>query len=352
MGTPTGRQSSQGELLSYVVGQSVSRSHGLRGQNDLSFVLAWAGAHPIVSTQVFGAGAFTAPAASPATIPVIYARNPGVQVLMIEARPQATSAGGYGTLTVTAATGSVTWISAGGLDGTATITGSVHETINVPVLRGFLDVSALTVGTPIELRFTSASTSNFAGYEYIHAIEVPLVASDPVGAPSTEVGLDSAWPSTNGFLVDGSATASPRGMQRWAAQMDLARASVKRHIQVATYDDNSGPWQSASGVATTFEIIKVRARRLYSTSTPNACLYIVTYRTSTGATAGEATLSDGTTTVTLSLPASTTRTTAQIAFPLTCAGTDQEADLTITYRRASGAGTVYFSNFCLLENES
>ena len=346
MATPTGRAPQQGDLLSLAVGQPVSRSHGLRMVGDLSFLLGWAGAHPIAHVRSDGT-----PEAG--TMPIIYARNPGVQAIEVSISVSTDTSGGTGTLAVTASSGTITWLAQNGIDGTTALVGYFNDTIQQTVYSGTIDVSALTVGTPIELRFTAASLgANSFGISHVDVIEVPTAAADPVGDPADERGLDAAWPSVNGRLVDGDATTSPRGFVRAIGELDKARAGVKRHLQAATNDNANQAWVTSGGTLFTFPLPRVRARRLYTTSVDNAYTALVTYRTSNGSTAGEATFTDGTNTTVVTLPASTTRTTVTAAFEIITSGTNQEADITISYQRTSGAGQLLISNFCLLENES
>lgn len=346
MGTPTIRTPQQGELISYVVGQPVSRGHGLRGVSELSFLLGFPGCHPIAQIR---------PGGTPqnGVTPVLYARNPCAHVLLIQARVTTDTQDGDGTVGVTASSGTVSWIGSSDLDGSTSLTGYFNDTIQEVVYGGLLNVSQLPAGTPVELRFASTSGgAHTFGISHLSVTEVPLAMADPVGDPADERGLDAAWPSVNGRLIDGDPTASPRGFLRWIGELDIARAGVKRHLQFGSTDNNGQAYLTVGSGTTTLTTLRVRARRLYETSVGNKYTFYVVYRTTNGTTAGQAHVTDGTNNATVTLTASTSRTVASASFEIITSGTDQLADLTFSYQRTSGAGDIAISLFCLLEAET
>lgn len=350
MGTATSRWAQQGDLLSYVVRQPVSRAHGLRGVNELGFLTCWAGAQPIVDSYIL-TNSGTAP--SSGTVPVPYKRGPGERVLLVEVVLDGTARGSRGTLTVTS-DGTVSWITGaqGGMDGTTQLAGSSVTLINEPVHRGFLDVSQLTVGTLYELRFNWTNGNATIGIKKLKVIAVPLVAADPTGAPTDEPGLDGSWPDVNRKLIDGTGS-TPSGFRRWVATLDQARSQVRRHITLCAHDVNAYAWSTTSASFVQGPpLVTMRPRKVYEPgAADNVYTFVVTYRTSDGSTTGEARVTEtSTNSATATLTASTSRTTATATFNSDTS--PSSTDLTFEMRRTSGSGTIYISGFALIENES
>lgn len=319
--------------------------------DNLSFLLAFAGCHPVVSTKM---GNTPVNLAGATVYPVQYCRNPGARVLMLEASLLG-AAEDYASLSVTASSGSISWIAQNGWDGTTPL-GTVGFTrLDRASHRAFLDVSALTVGTTIELRVTyTPGSAQSLGIECLTVSEVPVAASDAVGSPSTEVGLDAGWPDVSRQLVEGAATSSPRGMRRYVAELDRAR-KVKRYIQILRGDADNTAWSTVNAAYENFFVADpvVRARWVYGAGYNNTYDLRVTYRTSNGSTDGSFRLTDSATNSTaISLPASTTRTTVNASFAMDASASNQETTLTYEKKRTAGAGTVYISNVALVENEA
>lgn len=344
-GGPVSRTPALGDLLSYASGQPVSRAHGLRMVDDLGYLLGYVGAQPICNATIpressTGVG-------FPNVLPVLYCRSPGARCVVIVATFQGRTA----KLGVTSSAGSLAWIAQNRVDGSSELGGGVTSQLRWPKTVAFLDVTGITVGTLVELRFTLDAGSFLYGWQHLTVAEVPLSMSNPVASPVGDIGIDAGWPDPSQSLIEGSSTES-RGIRRYVSQLASARAGFRRHIQSPRPDTNNLAWNSSS---TTFSqkgrSIRVRGRRLYTTSDPNKCRFAVSYRTSDGTHSCEARLTDGTTTVDLTLPASTTRAVVSTPFDLTLSGTDQLADLTFYLRCPSGLATAYAPTWCLYDDE-
>lgn len=345
MSNPVSRTPPQGELLSYASGQPVSRGHGIRMVDDLGYLLGFVGAQPICNAEITRESSVGID--FPTELPVLYCRSPGVRSLLIVATFQGLAA----TLSVSSSSGSLAWIAQNRVDGLSELGGGVVTQLRWPKTVAYLDVTGLTVGTLVELRFTLGQASFLYGWKHLTICEVPLSQSNPVASPTSDIGLDAGWPDPSQPLIEGSSS-DPRGIRRYVSQLASARAGFRRHIQSPRPDTNNLAWNSSS---TTFSqkgrSIRVRGRRLYTTSDPNKCRFAVSYRTSDGTHSCEARLTDGTTTVDLTLPASTTRAVVSTPFDLTLSGTDQLADLTFYLRCPSGLATAYAPTWCLYDDE-
>lgn len=349
MTTPISRTAETGDLLSLIVGRPVSRAHGLRAANDISFLLSMAGAQPIISQRC----RTSTSVASPVVFPVQYCRSKGIKAVLIEFRLYGSGNAPRGTVSVAASSGSIAWLAQNGVDGSTTLYGIDATRLSVVEFRNraVMDVTGLTEGSIVTLSFTITSTSNIYGFWDIQLTEIPWSASDPVGSPTTETGIDVAWPAPSNRVVQGT-TSIGYGIKRWVDQLLIAKTQMHRHIQVGTHNDTNVLWSVTGTPGNPFgSTFKVRGRRIKSTSTTNAYTLSVLYKTS-AATAGTLAVSDGTNTGTATLSASTTMAVATASFNLKLSGSGQEADLTFTLTRTSGAGSVYLINAALIENET
>lgn len=355
MTTPVSRQPDTGLEASYSVGLPVGRAHGLRMVTDIGYLLAHAGAQPIHSANM----RIYNTVASPITVPVLYCRTPGIQAVLVELELYGEDNIAHGTVSVAVSAGSITWIAQNGLDGSTSLACPNYllpPSAPVPRIRAIMDVSALTAGTTVELAFTfTAGTGAAYGFRFVHLTEIPLPATNPQGAPTTETGIDAGWAAPSNRLVQGSSSLS-RGIKRYVSQLFKAKTEARRHIQITTHDDtnnftvpgnNTTTWVNPWGVT-----LRIRARRLYSTAVTNRYTFVVVYRTSDGSTTGSFRISDGTSTTTITgAAASTTRTTATAIANIVTNGSSQEIDLTPEYKQQSGAGYVRWIGWALIETE-
>ena len=354
MPTPTSPTASAGLLSNYLVGRPVARAHGIARCNDLTFLLAKAGGQVVHDAEMRS----PANVSSPVEVPVQYCRTPGARVVLVEVWLFGTTTAARGTVSVAVSAGSLSWINQGGLDGSTVL---YAPNVDAPTsadgpIRALLDVTAVTVGTIVDLTFTVTNTAAMPGMRHLTLTEIPLPAVDPVGSPSTEVGFDGTWPGPRNRIVDGTASTS-RGIARLAAEMLRARRIRRQVIQITTHDDIQALWNTNSGslvnVHGTDITFRVRAQRYYATSSPEPCTFRGIYRTTDGTTTGELRITDGTNTTTLTLPASTSRTAVSDAFSLRTDGTLQEADLTVTHRVTPGStGQLYTIGWALFGNRT
>ena len=348
-------------IQNLIVGNAVSASHGLRWVNELSFLEA--ACLPVVTSQ-----RFKVPTGASASVKIPYARSVGAMALMVHVELHQATASPVGacTITVTDSSAKLAWIVANALDGSGTIRVMHGTRLDYGYTRAWADVSAMTVGSTVDIEFAWANTSNTQGIYSITLAEVPLSVVDPTSAPTTEPSAEAAWPTAGGslnLLIDGTTTYR-RGFARLFSQIDSARTLVRRHYAcISTWENTTDAWQVTSAAVVAIPMgmgtnptFRIRPRCLYGTASgANTCTLRVRYRTS-GANTG--TLRCAVTPVggaaantNLALAASAGAwTSATIAITLPSSGTSGEVD--IQYLASTTAGTLYVSSLSIIESES
>jgi hypothetical protein len=264
MGTNVPQRPERAPLAPLRVGQPVRLGHGGHWLESLAFLLA--GRVQPIASHVFPARAVS----GTATYHVAYKRSAGAQLILCELEiPEIDDPAGQCTVAVACTTGTVSVVdpsSDSPLNGTRVMPGEDDVVLRHAIYRGLIKVTSLAVNTIHDLVFTvavvtSTSTVYPRSLYRLHVVEVPPADADPVGAPSTEVGLDAAWPMTLNRLESGT-TGTARGFVRLFGQLDAARAQVHHHWQLCCdetgLDATSKTFDGASaGVATTAGVLTV-----------------------------------------------------------------------------------------------
>lgn len=358
MATSVPSQPTPARLARLAVGQPVSSAHGSRWAQDLAFLEAYA--LPPVAAATLPQTSAT----SPSTLRVAYARSPGCQLLLVRVQQHPRAAIGARS-TITATLTGATWYVANGLDGTAELNAPPHDRRDEGgVVVGYLDVSGVTAGTVQDLAIVTANVAdNPYGLREVLVAELPVAAVDPVGAPTTEVGVDGAWPSRDNPLYDG-ATDQARGFVRLWDRLDAARTKVRRHWQVCALEDTAGAFSCTATGAFGSVVFRpttgadpawrLRARALWgaSASTPNRYTFRVRYRTANaGGTVKIRPVFNGVAGATLSVGGTTSWTAATVTVEVPTDGTDQEVTIRFEAMTDATAGTLYISQLALIEDE-
>lgn len=347
-------------LRSMAVANPISAGHGDRWAQCLNYLLAYcveAVGSSYVSADIGGIGHTN-------RVSYLYSRSPGVKVLLVAVRLADANPGTR--IKVTVSLPGAVWVTGqiNGLDGSVDLSPPDGLSVRVNPIIGLLDVSGVTANIIKELRFDYSETTAGQGLQWVHAAEVPLADLDPLSYPLIEVG--AIEPTTRDRIVDGSASVG-QGFDRVISQLDLARTQVKRHMQLATVQDTSLSWFTTSltnqsinwrQVGGSYDIVfRSRVRRLYDINSSNQMTWGVIYRTTDAITGGVAYLKVtpvglGSTTYTLTLPATTTWTIASMSVAAPVNGTSQVCEFNVHGLINTSPKTLYLATSAIIENES
>ncbi len=276
MPTTVPESPSPDSLARYRVAQAVSASSGQRTADEIAFNAARC-VRPVFS------GHFPEQSTGTNDVQIAYSRSPGCKVLLVEVELAATTTAGS-DCTVSLLLSGATLVPGSQLDGTALLRAPPEGRRDQTRYVAYLDVTGVTVATIQDLRVRCvSSTGSPLGFWRIHVIEVPTADIDPAGAPTTEVGVNAAWPNPPNVLEAGSASGS-LGFVRATAEIDKARSQVKRHCQLCCVELAGRAWTTTSlawaaltwtGMRTTAYDPDwfVRAKRLYTTTEPNSVTF-------------------------------------------------------------------------------
>jgi hypothetical protein len=357
-------------LQRLVTGAPASGPNHARHNEDLTHLIAYA-AQPVISTYL------PAVTTTPHSYYVAYRKTPGTRCLRITVEPHITvSLATRPALTceVTVPGASVNWVETGSslyLDGSQDLPVETPSTWDVTQYTNTLDVSGLTDGTWYDLKFlvTDTGTTASRGLYRIHVTEVPMADVDPVGAPTTEPGVNPAWlvSTDRNLIVDGT-TALSYGTLRQLSQLEVARYQKRRLLQIVKPEATTLAW-NVTGTAAIGSApfpfghpLHLRSRALYGTSVANVYTlrvrYInsasnkVTIRVAVTAAGGATTNYDFQLTNVASFTATTTDaggSTMSVSIPGT--GTDQECSIAL-YATNDAAGSTQISQLAFSESES
>jgi len=186
---------------------------------------------------------------------------------------------------------------------------------------------------------------------------------DPVGSPAADVGANTSWPVPPGLIVEGS-TAGSRGFARLFGQLARARTLVRQHHTLVTLELAPGSWSRNSTSfgpfiqAATDGVWGIRARRLYTNTTPNPHILYVRYNSTVASTIRVITF-DGVTVTNNDFVLATTAglwafsSVNAVPIPTSNVIAGQEQLCGVSFQaKVNTAGTVYFSTVSLIENET
>jgi hypothetical protein len=345
----------------------VSAGHGARWSQDLSFLLGY-NVHRI-GAHAYATG-FASSAGGTRDISMLYSRSPGAQVVVVAVEVPYGAIAGLAQPTTVSLPSATLLPPSTGLDGspsplapTAPAAAAVHT---APIV-GYLDVSAVPVGTIQQLTFTY-ERSGVGAFKSIFAAEMPLDQIEPFGLPTTEVGV--AEPTTRDRIVDGSAS-DGYGMVRVVSSLDSARKDMRFHANMVCrpQDDLYALIRTGSTAVGNFSItenlgtyvwlgeLRFRVRRLFTTATPNQYTWGVVYKTSNAGVGGKVRLTVTpvggiATAYDISLAGTTSWTYASMSVPLPCSGTDQVVGITHSGAINNAAEKLYLATSALIENEA
>lgn len=247
---------------------------------------------------------------------------------------------------------------AAGLDGTEEFTTSYNFAAdNVAV--GYKEVASFTPDALNEITVTRTPLVGNTGIRTVTLCEVPLAATDVANAPATNASFNPATCLPPQRILDGSAS-TERGFARMLAELAKARAKMRRHLQWVTHEDTVRAEQTtstsfvtifaASGVSYRF-----RARRLYTTSEPNAHHVAVRYQATGGATLRLVITPVGGSPANVDVPLAATGGVFTTLTPvgsvnISTSGTGEEFDVELQLKATSG--TAYVSTVALIEAET
>lgn len=353
MGTRVNIRPQQSSISNALVNAPVSANVASRWSGELGF-LHCKNVQPVVSQSI------RAQVAN-GTIRVVYNRSPGVDLIRVDVQPHlGTGAGSLLTIVVTSTPTALDIISGGQLDGIQQIEAGNGLVRNPVCVTSYFDVTAMTPGVAEELIITWADINKTVGVAYLHVVECPKYDTDPMTAPTTEMGLDGSWVTPGNEIFDGSGS-TKNGILRIVDQLDRARYQVRRHMQISTAENTLTSWEviSAGSADVPFRMhnnaitFRGRARNLYA-SGANLYTAYVRYQHSganTGTVAFQVTPVGGAlTTTTCALANSGTWATASCALSIPTTGTDQEFGL--SFKSSTTSGTQYLAMLSIVENES
>lgn len=363
MPAPVPDRGAMPKLASHTVGRAVSHRHGRSWQDTIHHLLGY-NLPPVVSCTISDA-----PSGSSADYVFAYKRTAGARALAVVVElHEPSTANAECTLALDHITSVASFLppgTSGNLRGTAVHSPSTGYWSDRRQLIDVVDVSALTVGALVWVRVTwtdSGTSPGTQGIARIHAFEAPRAT---LAVDSTDAGIDGGWPFAGNDLDDGSSSALS-GFQRVLAEIDRARTTVRRHHQLVTMEGTSDSWPCGSSVGVWAAVLfgrsaqptfRLRARRLYESTTDNVHTLLCRYTTSHAADGAQLrmTATSKTTgtvrTATITLPASTTFASATVAALIPCDGVDQEVDVLFDFQ-TTGAANLLLSCIDLVENES
>lgn len=224
-------------LRSRRTGAAVSSAHGRRWAQSINHLRGWA-------VQPVGSWAYHPHTTNGATdYYAIYRRTPGVELLRVAVRLHANVGGSTNrtaSLGITAGTtvaglSAVSYVGSTptSLDGSTAVPLPYASARQCPEYVAYVDVSGFSVGSyyVIRLRYTPASNGGHNGVRTWSLHECPRSTLDVVGDPTTEPGLDDAWPDVRNRIHTGT-TGTASGLLRLASEIDVARTQHRRHLQI------------------------------------------------------------------------------------------------------------------------
>lgn len=109
----------------------------------------------------------------------------------------------------------------------------------------FLDISALDPDTIHTLTLWCYTPVESKGISSISFCECPYAMIDPNGNPTTEPGVNEAWPDARNRIFAGTASTGA-GTQRLIEEVSLARTHARQHFQIATLEDDTRCFKRAA----------------------------------------------------------------------------------------------------------
>lgn len=287
MPSPVNSRPTPVRLFGRRVGAPVSSAHGRRHAQELNFLRAHA-----VQCVLEHESPLPHTVDPTEDVYAIYRRTPGVKALRLVARlHHADPDGTGGSLLVSMGTdpASLTDLVAADYLGISPAIYTDATPLPLPnaQLRGheehiaFIDVSALDPAdyNVIRVRYTPDTPSVQDGLHTVSLHEVALPTVDPSADPTNEPGCNEAEADFRNRIYQGT-SGGPGGLLRTWSELDVARAEVRRHVQLrapATRDAlayGALDWGAGYGYDPT---LRVRARKLYAAGSVNTVRFVAIY---------------------------------------------------------------------------
>lgn len=360
MASPINTRPSPARLSARQVGVAVSSSHGRHAAQEISHLRAFA--VPNVADMTFksllGGGGHS--------VYLVYRRTPGIKVLRVTAKLLPSGAT-TGTLSLRQGASPGLALVAGfetplgpsdqAWNGTATIKTVLQTSRTLPELVAYFDVSSWSTSAITVLLINYTPSAGSCDLHSVAVREVPLADVNPSGDPTNEAGCNEAEADFRNRIYEGASSSG--GLKRVWSELDAARTSVRRHMQIAArtvdaFSRNSltlGALTWSGGIGATYDPIwYVRARALYGAAVTNAVklsaiyAYDPTYSVLTDAKIRvtlDTTACGGATTSTYDLPLTDTGgflALGSVTAAIPCDGTDQRCAVTFSAQTKSADG--------------
>lgn len=272
-------------LARYQTGEPASAMHFRNAAQKINFLRAYA-------VQPYYSGCFPEPAAA-LTGPdfllynVLFIPTPGVTVFRVQIETHAHTLGNTFYISDTQIDGKT----ASPLTGSSAVFSGETTPVSSPMDRlrkthtAYFEIDSLDTTTAHTFTLWVNYANEFKGLSSLSVCEVPYGAIDPNGNPTTEPGLNEAWPDARNRIPEGSASVG-YGTQRLIREATYARKRARLHWQIAAPEDDAKCFkQAAIGsfnpldyqecFGTTYDpSFYVRAKRRSSTSTNSYKLWL------------------------------------------------------------------------------
>ena len=287
MGSPVNTRPSPARLSARQVGVAVSSSHGRHAAQEINHLRAFA--VPNVADMTFksllGGGGHS--------VYLVYRRTPGIKVLRVTAKLLPSGAT-TGTLSLRQGASPGLALVAGfetplgpsdqAWNGTATIKTVLQTSRTLPELVAYFDVSSWSTSAITVLLINYTPSAGSCDLHSVAVREVPLADVNPSGDPTNEAGCNEAEADFRNRIYEGASSSG--GLKRVWSELDAARTSVRRHMQIAArtvdaFSRNSltlGALTWSGGIGATYDPIwYTRARSLYGSAVANAVKFSAIY---------------------------------------------------------------------------
>ena len=179
---------------------------------------------------------------SPATVkyPVLFIPTTGVLVARIQCTTHAYTQGNrwnFSAVTIDGAAATLITGSDAVFDGDDTNISSPNERQRKSHI-GYVSLSGLSTTAVHTLLLEFSNTDDTNGLAALSVHEVPYAMVDPAGNPSTEPGVNEAWPDARNRLYEGSGS-NGAGTQRLINELLRVRAKSRHHWWIATPEDDT-----------------------------------------------------------------------------------------------------------------
>lgn len=289
MGSPVNTRPSPARLSARQVGVAVSSSHGRHAAQELNHLRAYAvpNVADLSFKSLLGGGDHF--------VYLAYRRTPGVKVLRVTARLRPTTAAATsGTLSLRQGATPVAALAAGyetplgpsdsAWDGSRAFLSDAVTSRILPEFVAYFDVSSWSTSAITVLLVAFSPLTGSCDLNSAAVREMPLADVDPAGDPTNEAGCNEAEADFRNRVYVG--VSGTNGLKRVWSELDAARSSVRRHMQIAArtvdaFSRNSltlGALTWSGGIGATYDPIwYTRARSLYGSAVANAVKFSAIY---------------------------------------------------------------------------